>query len=237
VTGTGRVIVVTGAASGIGQAVVERVRDTGATVVAVDLKVQPSRKGVLPVQADVTDEAAAHRALRLAADDLGGVDGLVTSAGVSSSRTVDAFDRDAVAREMEVNFLGTALWISAVVPHLRARGGGRIVTIASQLGERPLTGLGYYSASKAAVICLSKVAAAELASDQIAINCVCPGPTDTPLTAHLQDGTAKDSVARVPLGRMAKPEEIAEPVVFLLGSGASFITGATVCVDGGYCAA
>jgi NAD(P)-dependent dehydrogenase (short-subunit alcohol dehydrogenase family) len=152
-------------------------------------------------------------------------------------RAVEDFDLASIMNELSVNFIGTALWLSTAVPHLRTRGGGRMVAIASQLAERSIPGLGYYSASKAAVVSLVRTAATELAADNIGVNCLCPGPTDTPLTAKLPRDEAEASTGRVPLGRMAQPMEIAEPVVFLLGQGASFMTGSVVVVDGGFCAA
>jgi NAD(P)-dependent dehydrogenase (short-subunit alcohol dehydrogenase family) len=233
--GPGRVVVVTGSASGIGAAIVERLLGLDTTVVAVDREAQQARRGLHPVRADVTDAAHAQSTAGWATDKFGGVHGLVTCAAISSLRRVEEFD-SGVMREMEVNFAGTAVWIKAVVPSMRTTG-GRIVTIASQLAERPVTGLAYYSASKAAIVAMSKVAAVELAEDNIAVNCLCPGPTDTPLARQLPDRPPdEDPVSRVPLGRRATPQEIAEPVVFLLQSGASFITGSTIIADGGYCA-
>lgn len=235
--GPDRVVVVTGGASGIGAAIVDRLVATGTTAVVVDRIDQDPRDGVHPVRADVTDPEQATEAVRSITEAHGGIDGLVTSAAISGVRRVEDYDHATVMGELEVNFGGTALWISAVTPVLRARGGGRIVTIGSQLAERPIRGLGYYSAAKAALIALTKVAAVELVGDGIAVNCLCPGPTDTPLTRKLPDRPREaDPVSRLPIGRRADPTEIADPVVFLLGEGASFITGTTLQVDGGYCA-
>jgi NAD(P)-dependent dehydrogenase (short-subunit alcohol dehydrogenase family) len=235
--GPGRLVIVTGAASGIGAAVVDRLLRAGTTVVGVDRDEQTVREGLSPIRADVTDVEAAQRTLAAAAQQHGGIDGVVTSAGVSSVRPVEDFNLAAIMHELTVNFIGTALWLSAAVPHLRASGGGRMVAIASQLAERPISGLGYYSATKAAVVSLVRTAATELAADEIGVNCICPGPTDTPLTARLPRREADATTRRVPLGRMAQPQEIAEPVVFLLGRGASYMTGSAVVVDGGFCAA
>lgn len=230
------VVVVTGAASGIGKAVTDRLLADGYEVLGVDRQQQDERPGLHPARLDVLDVDGGRAAVAAVAER-GPITGLVTSAGVSESRRVEDYDAERIAKGFEVNFMGTAAWLSIAIPHMRAAGGGRIVTVASQLGERPVAQLGYYCAAKAAVMTLTKTAAVELAEDGIAVNCVCPGPTDTPLTAALAAGERQATVSRVPLGRMGTPNEIAEPIAFLLTEGASFITGSIVMVDGGFCAA
>lgn len=238
----GRRIVVTGAASGIGAAVARLAASEGATVACFD------RDGAgaaalaagLPIaahsqQVDVTDPDGVRRALESAAKALGGIDGLVNSAGIVALGPVTEMSIDTWRKVIDVNLTGTFLVSQAAVRHLRTASDASIVNIASAQALMPIAGSSAYAASKGGVQSLSKALAAELAPD-IRVNCICPGLIDTPMNAGLKK--APEDGPPVPLDRYAlkrwgKPEEIAAPIIYLLSNDASYVTGATLAIDGG----
>ena len=232
----------TGAASGIGAAVARLASEEGARVACFDR----DGEGVASLaaslanpahseQVDVTDANAVKRAVTAAAKALGGIDGLVNSAGVVALGPVTEITIETWRKVIDVNLTGTFLVCQAVVPHLRAASGSAIVCIASAQALMPIAGSSAYAASKGGVQSLSKALAAELAPD-IRVNCVCPGLIDTPMNAGLKK--APEDGPPVPLDRYAlrrwgQAEEIAASIVYLLSQDASYVTGATLAVDGG----
>ena len=238
----GRRIVVTGAASGIGAAVARLAAAEGAHVACFDRDGQGAAALAASLsipghseQVDVTDPDGVKRAMDSAARALGVIDGLVNSAGIVALGPVAEMSLDTWRKVIDVNLTGTFLVSQATIPFLLGASGASIVNIASAQALMPIAGSSAYAASKGGVQSLSKALAAELAPE-IRVNCVCPGLIDTPMNAGLKK--APEDGPPVPLDRYAlrrwgKPEEIAASIIYLLSNDASYVTGATLAVDGG----
>lgn len=229
---------VTGAAGGIGAAVVERLRADGLDVVATDLRPAP---GVRPL--DVTDAEAVERLVQQV-DDEGPVDVLVSAAGVLATGDALQLTVQEWERVFAVNARGVFLVTTAVGRRMRARGRGAIVTVASNSGRLPRHGMAAYGASKSAAALFTQSLALELARDGVRCNVVSPGTTRTPMVAAMLErsgATEADLVAGVPetykagipLGRVADPQDIAQVVAFLASDAARHVTGQDLVVDGG----
>jgi len=228
-------VLVTGAASGMGRTVVERLAGAGWRVLALDrsaeaLDALAAEVGpaVVPLVADVVDRAAVTAA----------VDGLVAGhrltavvncAGIYPPTRLDDYSEDVYRRVFDVNVLGTLNVTAAAVPHLRAAGGGAVVNFASVDAFAVSPGQLLYSASKAAVLSITKSLAIELAPDAIVVNAVAPGWVDTP--GNAATGRMAAAAATIPLGRVAQPDEIAVWVQRLVEPG--YVTGETVVIAGG----
>jgi 2-dehydro-3-deoxy-L-rhamnonate dehydrogenase (NAD+) len=220
---TPRTVLVTGGASGLGAAAAERLRADGLTVTTLDLR-------GADVTADVTDEDA----LRRVADEVGPVDVLVNSAGiVGPNKPLLETAADEWRRVLEVNVLGTVNTMRVFVPGMRDRGWGRVVNLASMAGKDGNPNLSIYSASKAAVIALTKSVGKELATSGVLVNVITPAVIATPMN----DATAPDVLAAItnliPMKRIGRPEEVAELVAFLASDRVSFSTGAVYDISGG----
>jgi len=220
---TPRTALVTGGASGLGAAAAERLRADGLTVTTLDLR-------GADVPADVTDEDA----LRRVADEVGPIDVLVNSAGiVGANKPLLETAADEWRRVLEVNVLGTVNTMRVFVPGMRDRGWGRVVNLASMAGKDGNPNLSIYSASKAAVIALTKSVGKELATSGVLVNVIAPAVIATPMN----DATAPDVLAAItnliPMKRIGRPEEVAELVAFLASDRVSFSTGAVYDISGG----
>jgi meso-butanediol dehydrogenase / (S,S)-butanediol dehydrogenase / diacetyl reductase len=232
--------VVTGGGSGIGRATARRMAEEGATVAVIDLHgdaaVEVAKEiGGSAHVADVTDPARLTAAVDAAAEAMEGITLLFNNAGSGNQSSLHRWDPEEWNRLVAVNLTGVYLGFRAAVPHIRASGGGSIVSTASISGTRPAAGEAPYSAAKAGVIALTASAALEYGPD-IRVNSVSPGMILTPMTEpwfqflpHEKERFERST----PAGRVGAPEDIADVVVFLLSDMARFITGQNLVVDGG----
>lgn len=228
---SGRRIVITGAASGIGHATAQLFRAEGARLVLVDRNekaLAAASDADIALAFDITDAGAAAIAIAGAAEALGGIDGLVNCAGIMRTAPTAEITNEIWQSVIDVNLSGTFYMVQACLPHLRHASGSSIVNIASGAGLLPnAPGLAAYAASKGGVIALTKALASDL-SPHIRVNCISPGMVDTPMADGHRAG-----VVNYALKRMADPSEIASAILFLTGPEGSYITGATLAVDGG----
>lgn len=232
-----RVAIVTGGASGIGRATVERLRRAGGSVVVVDRDTGGlvDDASLRVVEGDVTSAEVNARAVALAESTFGGLDAVVLNAGVAASGDIVELPIEVFDRTWEVNVRAVLLGIRAAVPALRRRGGGRITVTASTSGLAADPNMWPYNSAKAAVINLVRGAALDLARDGITVNAICPGPTETAMTAGIRDiASVHDALARaLPMQRWGTADEVAAVIEFFVSEAASFVTGAAVPVDGG----
>ena len=233
--------VVTGGSMGIGAATARALCGAGARVTILDVQDGSELAASLPggrfAAVDVRDPEAVTRAVDAAADAQGGLDGLVNNAGISPPRLFDATDAEGWDELIDINLKGAFNCTKAAVPHLRARGGGGIVNLASTAGKNISLGADVpYTVSKWGMVGFTRHLAYELAPWRIRANAVFPGPTRTRLVGRgdARPGGAQEKVARgVPLGRLIEPEEIANAITFFLSPRAAMCTGAELVVDGG----
>lgn len=234
----GRKTLVTGAAGGIGGAVVDRLLAEGAIVAATDL-VAPEVVGTAWAgAADVTDEADVQRLIGEVTLALGGVDAVVAVAGIHATGPTHELSLETFCRVVDVSLVGTFLVTRALLPQMLERGSGHIVTFGSTASVCAAPELAAYAAAKGAVLQYTRSIAVEYARRGIRANCLCPGGTLTPLLRTLNaERTEPDHFAdRHPIGRYAEPAEIASVVSFLLSDDASFVLGAALMADGGFSA-
>jgi NAD(P)-dependent dehydrogenase (short-subunit alcohol dehydrogenase family) len=243
----GRVIVVTGAASGIGAATSARLLAEGAVVVGADVNEPPAMDGKwIPVTLDVRDEAAVAGVIGRAVAEGGRIDGVLTAAGIASGGPVHIVDLAEWRRVLDVNLTGTFLVLKHAIAAMLTQAPldgqrGSLVTIASVAGLEGPAGGRAYNASKGGVVLLTKNVAIDYGPMGIRCNCICPGFIDTPLLRSVFDPTGADEVSAAvrqehALRRFGQPEEIAGAATFLLSGDASFVTGVALPVDGGYTA-
>ncbi len=236
----GQRAVITGGGSGIGRATAQRMTDEGAVVAVIDINGDAAHElaaeiGGTAHVADVTDVDGLTGAVDAAAAAMGGVTTLFNNAGVGSLSPLDEWTPEEWNRLLAVNLTGVYLGFRAAVPHLRASGGGAVVSTASISGTRPAAGEGPYAAAKAGVAAITASAALEY-GPEIRVNSVSPGMIATALTEPLLQFLPHERARferTTPLGRIGQPEDIADVVVFLCSDLARFITGQNIVVDGG----
>jgi NAD(P)-dependent dehydrogenase (short-subunit alcohol dehydrogenase family) len=249
----GKVALVTGASSGIGRDVAIAFGNEGAKVVVADISSDGGQQTVdmisdkggeaTFVQTDVSRASDVEAAVNVALAQLGGLDIAVNNAGIEGTLAPTAdYPEDDFDRVIGINLKGVWLGMKYQIPKMIDAGGGAIVNMASILGLVAFATAGAYTASKHAVVGLTKTAALEYAQSNVRINVVCPGFIETPMVmergvqAASNPETYQQLQAAHPVGRLGRPEEIAEAVTFLCSPAASFITGAALPVDGGYVA-
>jgi len=242
-----KVAVITGAKSGIGWATLRRFLQAGASVVAADISDAQQEISTLSaeganaffVQTDVSDESSVSRLIRQVIEEHGHIDVLINNAGIELARNATDTSEAEWDRLMGVNLKGVFLCSKLAVKEMRKTGGGVIVNVASELGLVGAPEIAAYCASKGGVIQLTRAMAIDHASNNIRINCVCPGPIDTPLLERIVASSVdaekerQSTVEKILLKRLGKPAEIANVILFLASDEASFMTGSVVVVDGG----
>ena len=237
----GKVALVCGAASGIGAAVVERFAAEGAVVVACGVP-RPPFDGAMAC--DVRDDAQVRAMVASAIERHGRIDALVNAAGVIANDDAADIDDAQWLRQHDINLAGTMRTMRAVLPHMLQQGTGAIVNIASVAAFNAGAGAASYAASKAGVVALTRSAAQAYGARGVRVNALCPGWVETPMAARemldmahalgITDAQARErTVARIALGRMARPAEMAAVCLFLASDESSFVTGAALVADGG----
>jgi NAD(P)-dependent dehydrogenase (short-subunit alcohol dehydrogenase family) len=237
--GGGKVAVVTGGGSGIGLATCERLAKDGFTVAVLDVRpAAAAGPAAMTLRCDVTDESDVTRCFTTVLGQLGGIDVLVNNAGITGSRQAARCHETPVEewdKVHAVNVRGPFLCSRAVLPSMIARGSGHIITIASVAGLVAFPGRCAYTASKGAALMLTRSIAVDYAAAGIRANAVCPGMVYTPMTSwRLDQPELRAEVEeRIPAGRVAAPEEIADAVALLASGRLGYMTGHPLVVDGG----
>lgn len=238
----GKVAVITGGASGIGLATARRLHGEGAAVVIADLSDEAGEAVARELgercvyqHADVADYDQVAALMARAVQAFGGLDIVFNNAGVGSFAATPDLTVEEWRRVIDIDLSGVFYGCKAAIPHLRARGGGAIVNTASISGMGGDFSFAAYNAAKGGVINFTRAVAIDHAREGIRVNAVCPGPVDTPIIAGIDQfqGVRQVWNEAVPMGRFARPEEIAAVVAFLACDDASYLTGAIVPVDGG----
>jgi 3-oxoacyl-[acyl-carrier protein] reductase len=252
----GKIALVCGASRGLGRAAAEALAEEGARVGIVARReatltetaisiARATGSEVVPIVCDVSKADEARRAVRETARRFGGLDVLVTNAGGPRAGTFDTLAEDDWLKAVDLTFMSVVRMSMEAVPLMRTRGGGRIIHITSVSVKQPVDNLILSNSLRPAVVGFAKSLATELAPEKILVNCVAPGYTRTDRVVELtrataaRDGTTADAVeqrliAQIPMGRLGAPHELASLIVFLASERASYITGTTLQVDGGY---
>lgn len=234
---SGKVALVTGAARGIGRAIAEKFAAEGATVYANDLSLDNVGfgNGIKPLSFDVTDTSAVKGALMKIAKDNGRFDCVVNNAAVIANQKLGMVTKDLLQKMYSVNVFAVLDIIQLASRIMSRTGGGSIVNIASATAVYGSAGQVAYSSSKGAIISMTKSAAKELAPTGVRVNAVAPGIVQTERFSELYEADGAkidDRIARIPLGRLATPEDVANACAFLASDSASFVSGQILGVDG-----
>lgn len=236
----GRVALVTGSTRGLGRAIARALSSAGADVVVVGRDADAARAGArelgprcIGVGADVRDVYAVQAMVAATLETFGRLDVLVNNAGITERGALEELSAEQWSAVLETNLTGAWSCCRAAAPALRDSDQGRIVNVSSMLGAVGLENRSAYVASKGGLTALTRALAMELAPAGVTVNALCPGPFDTELA---DAGARSGMLARIPLGRWGDPAELGAAAVFLASSASSFMTGATLTLDGGYTA-
>src|SRR5579863_7424217 len=223
---SGKHVVVTGAASGLGLAIAKSTEAEGATIIAIDRVASPFENSRV---CDIADETQVRAAL----SDLSRLDAVVNSAGIARRAKVDQTEMADFDAVMAVNVRGAFLVSKYALPHLR-KNGGAILHLSSGVATTGTRNRAAYTASKGAILSLTLNMALDYAADRVRVNCLCPGFVNTPLLASMPAERRVRLAALHPLGRIGEAQDIAPMALFLISDQASWITGQAIAVDGGY---
>ena len=240
-------ILITGGASGIGLATAERCLQEGANVALADLaESEGSARAAglggktggrcLFVAVDVSSTEQVNQMIATTVKELGSLDGVFNNAGIAGLGPADSYPDEEFLRVVDINLMGV-FRVARASPHqMYSQGGGSVVNCASILGVVGQSMTAAYSAAKGGVVNLTRTLALEAAAKGVRVNAVAPGYIDTPLLAVLDDATRQALIQMHPIGRLGRPEEVANATLFLLSDESSFVTGANLVVDGGFTA-
>lgn len=241
----GKTAIITGGGSGIGKAIAAAFVREGARVMIcgrdrgkLELAASELGTGCVPVAADVGDPRDIEHAVSAAAGQIQRIDILVNNAGVLLAGNAESLTDQQWQQTFDVNVRAVWLLSRAVLPHMRAAGGGSIINIGSVLSFLGARNRVAYAASKGAVLAMTRAMAVDHAAEKIRVNCICPGIVETEMVAAfaVDEAARKQRMAMHPMGRFGQPEDVAGLAVFLASDAASWITGAAYTVDGGYSA-
>lgn len=239
-----RIAVVTGAASGIGRGIAIAFASEGANVVVADMvdeagaaevlaRIREQGRDALFVQTDVSDEASVNSMASAALERFGRVDILVNNAGIFTEATLESMSVAEWDRVLNTNLRGTFLCTRALINQMLDRGDGRIINIASQLGQIGGWAAAHYSASKAGVIGMTKALAREVSARGVLVNAIAPGPIETPLLESETEEWRSGKLAELPIGRFGRVEEVTPTAVLLASADGSYYVGQTLGPNGG----
>lgn len=242
----GRVALVTGGSRGIGRAIALALAASGASVVVnyrgneaaaseVVEQITSTNGNALAIQSDVSDPANHEALIKATTDAFGRLDILINNAGIARDNLLLRMKTDELDDVLNTNLRGVMLLTKAALRPMMKNKWGRIINMSSIIGLTGNAGQSNYAATKAGVLGFTKAIALEMASRNITANAICPGFIDTDMTAHaMSDDLRAKAMERIPLGRLGTPDDIANTVVFLASDAASYITGQTIAVDGGW---
>lgn len=241
----GKVAIVTGGASGIGEATVRAFVREGANVVIADYsehgqqlasELTSGTERAIFVKTDVTDTKAVQALIAKTVETYGRLDIMFANAGIAADGPIDELDETAWQKTIDINLTGVYLCDKYAIDQMRSQGGGVIVNCGSIHSHVGKSGVTAYAAAKGGVKLLTQTLAIDYGAQNIRVNAVCPGYIDTPLLKDIPDDKKQALVALHPIGRLGRAEEVASVVLFLASDESSFVTGASILVDGGYTA-